>query len=117
MIGDAVAVRPVEFWMKPRLSIAPVAALIALWLAAPTPSDGGSCRHNGSHNCFKLPATLDFSSVPDISDAIVVAEPKVRSPAKPAIEPQPASQPYTGPMLGVSSHVGAPTVGYYWSIQ
>jgi hypothetical protein len=103
--------------MKARFSIALVTALIALSNAAPVPSGAGSCRHTSAQNCFSLPAKLDFSSVPEISNEIVSGEPDVGHPQKSGIDPQPAAQPYTGPMIGVNSHVGAPTIGYYWSIQ
>jgi hypothetical protein len=102
--------------MKPRLSVALIAGLIVLWVAAPGASDAGPCRKD-ARNCFRLPATLDFSSVPDISNEIVKHEPDVRAPQKPTIDPEPASEPYTGPMIGVNSQVRAPTVGYYWSIH
>jgi hypothetical protein len=103
--------------MKPRFSIALVIGLTAMRIADPASSDAGSCRHQDGRNCFKLPATLDFSSVPNISDDIVGDEPKVPAQQKRAIDPEPASEPYTGPMIGVNSRVGAPTVGYYWSIH
>lgn len=103
--------------MNSRLSIAFVTALIALSGAASMPSNAGSCHHTNSQNCFNLPAKLDFSSVPDISSEIVGDEPNVQHPQKSVIDPQPAGQPYTGPMIGVNSRVGAPTIGYYWSIH
>jgi len=102
--------------MKQRLSIALVAALIAPWIGGPGASDARSCRHDGSHNCFS-PAPLDFSSVPEISKEIVGSESNVRPPPAPAIDAKPAPKPYTGPMIGVNSRVGAPTAGYYWSIH
>jgi hypothetical protein len=102
--------------MKPRLSVALVSVLGGAWIAVVVPSDAGSCRHNRSHNCFAQPAVLDFSSVPAITNDIVGNQPLSRPRQKPAIDPQPAADPYTGPIIG-GSRVGAPTVGYYWSIN
>jgi hypothetical protein len=87
-IEGEVAVRLAELRMKPRLSIALVTALIPPWVAVS--SYAGSCRYRGSHSCFRLPAMLDFSSVPDISNEIVSDEPKGRPPQQLAIDPQPA---------------------------
>ena len=103
--------------MKPRLSVALVTAPLAAWIAIAVPSDARSCRHNSGHNCFRLPATLNFSSVPEISNDIVGNQPRARPQQKPPIDPQPAANPYTGPMIGVESRSGAPIVGYYWSIH
>jgi hypothetical protein len=104
--------------MKSRLSITFGTGLLGLWIVAPSASDAGPCRHNNNlHNCFQLPASLDFSSAPGISDEIVGNEPNLRLPKKLEDDPRPASEPYTGPMIGVNSRVGGPTVGYYWSIQ
>jgi hypothetical protein len=116
MIVTEVDVRNAELRMKPRLSVALVTALFAVWIAAAVRSDAGSCRHERSHVCFKGPATLDFSSVSDISKDIVANQPHSPPRQKPAFDPQPAADPYTGPMIG-SSRVGVPTVGYYWSIH
>jgi len=102
--------------MKSRLSVALVTALCAVWMSAALPSDAGSCRHNRPHNCLKLPATLDFSSVRDISNGIAGNQPLSRPRQNPAIDPQPTANPYTGPMIG-GGRVGVPTVGYYWSIN
>ena len=102
--------------MKPRLSVALVTAPLAVWIAVAVPSDAGSCRRNSGHNCFRLPATLNFSSVPEISNDIVGNQPHSRPRQEPSIDPQPAATPYTGPMIG-GSRVGVPTVGYYWSIN
>jgi hypothetical protein len=103
--------------MKPRLAIAFVTALMTSSSTFPVPSAARSCHRPSSHNCFRLPASLDFSSVPEISNAVVGDAPKLRAAPKPMIDPQPAARPYTGPMIGVDSRVGAPTVGYYWSIH
>jgi hypothetical protein len=116
-MGDEIVIRCAGLQMKPRLSTAFFTGLTVLWIGVPAASDAGSCRHLSERDCFKLPATLDFSSVPDISNEIVSDEPKVQAPQKPAIDPEPAAEPYTGPMFGVNKNVGGPTVGYYWSIH
>jgi hypothetical protein len=104
--------------MKLALVIRLGAASIALAGIASTPPAGAaSCRHQKAHNCFKLPATLDFSPVPEISTRIVGNEPNLRVPQDELLEQQPATKSYTGPMIGVVNHVGAPEVGYYWSIH
>ena len=117
MIGTEVGIRNAALQMKPRPAVALATVLLAAWTAVPLRSDAGSCRHNRAHNCFRLPATLDFSSVPDISNDIVRDQPLSRPRQKPAIDPPAAAEPYTGPMIGVDSRVRAPTVGYYWSIH
>jgi hypothetical protein len=85
-------------------------------MTAALPSDAGSCRHNRSHECLKLPATLDFSSVRDISNGIAGDQPPSSTRRNRTIDPQPTANPYTGPVIG-NSRVGVPTVGYYWSIN
>ena len=116
MIGAEVDIRNADLRMKPRLSSALVTALCAVWIAVAMPSDAGSCRHPRTHDCLKQPVTLDFSSVPQISNDIIGQQPPSRPRQNPAIDPQPAANPYTGPMIG-NSRVGVPTVGYYWSID
>jgi hypothetical protein len=114
----SLMLRRAELPMKPRLSIAFGTGVIGLWIVAPSASNGGSCSHNSNlHNCFQLPARLDFSSVPEVPNEIVGGEPNLRLPQTLKDDPRPASTPYTGPMIGVNSRVGGPTVGYYWSIQ
>jgi hypothetical protein len=115
-ICPEVGIRKADLRMKSRLSVAFVTALCAAWMAAALPSDARSCRHNRSHECLKLPATLDFSSVRDISNGIAGDQPPSRTRRNRAIDPQPTANPYTGPMIG-NSRVGVPTVGYYWSIN
>jgi len=117
MITHEVDIRNADLRMKPRLSVALVTAVLAVWIALPGPSGAGSCRHNSSHTCFRLPATVDFSSVPDISNEIVGDQPQSRPRQKSVIDPPSAPNPYTGPMIGVDGRVRAPTVGYYWSIN
>jgi hypothetical protein len=117
MIGTEVDIRNADLRMKPRLSVALVTALFAVGIGAPAPSGAGPCRHNSTQNCFTLPATVDFSSVPEISNEIVGKQPQPRPRQQPVIDPAPAANPYSGPMIGVDGRVHAPTVGYYWSIN
>jgi hypothetical protein len=117
MLGSEVILGQAGLPMKPPRTMGLGAILIALAVIPPTASVAGSCRHVDLHNCFNLPATLDFSSVPDISSRIVGDEPDNRPAQHPLVEQQPAAEPYTGPMIGVVNHVGAPEVGYYWSIH
>jgi hypothetical protein len=116
MIGTGVDIRKADLRMKPRLLSALATALCTVWMAIAAPSDAGSCRHPRTHDCLKQPVTLDFSSVPEISNDIVGQQSPARPRQNPAIEPQPAANPYTGPMIG-RSPLGVPTVGYYWSIN
>src|SRR5271165_1872619 len=90
--------------------------LSAAWAA--TAVDAGPCARDKSRNCFDLPATINFSSVPEISNQIVNEE-KIRPPPlKNPAEGSPTSTPYTGPMIGTSPRPGrTPTVGYYWSLE
>lgn len=98
-------------WVPTALGFAFVTALAA------GPSFAGSCPHSKSRNCLQIPPTVDFSSVPNISDQIVGGETAPPpSPASSLADPQ-AGTPYTGPMVGVSTRARAPTVGYYWSIN
>jgi hypothetical protein len=90
-------------------------ALSAAWVA--TAVDAGPCARDKSRNCFDLPATINFSSVPEISNQIVSEEKIKQTPLKnPAEGATPT--PYTGPMIGTSPRPGrTPTVGYYWSLE
>ncbi len=93
-----------------------VLVLAGMAAAAAAPSVAGSCTRHGSRGCANLPAAIDLSSVPDISNQIVSGEDTRGKPQQPAVDlPEPA--PYTGPIVGVNTNVRAPTVGYYWSIQ
>ena len=83
--------------------------------AAPA-ADAASCRVKKNHNCFDAPATVNFSTVPDISKQIVSEEPIAEKPKTSVVEAPPITT-YTGPTVGVSSMAHAPTVGYYWSLE
>ena len=93
------------------------AVVVALACAA-GPALAGPCSPHSARNCLKLPATINFDAVPEISNQIVSQEPVAPAPLKvkaaPATEPP---SPYTGPMVGVDSRSRTPTVGYYWSLD
>jgi hypothetical protein len=70
-----------------------------------------------THNCFNVPTTIDFSSVPEISKQIVSEEKPGQKQKQPTGEP-PAAAPYTGPIFGASPRPGrTPVVGYTWSLE
>lgn len=78
--------------------------------------DAASCAAKKHHNCLNVPATVNFSSVPDISKEIVSEEPVAAKPTTRTLEAPPITT-YTGPTIGVSPIARAPTVGYYWSLE
>jgi len=55
-------------WIATALAVATAA------MSAITVVNAGSCGPGGTHNCFNLPTTIDFSSVPEISNQIVSEE-------------------------------------------
>jgi hypothetical protein len=79
-------------------------------------AEAASCRTRKSHDCFNVPATINFSAVPGISQQIVNEEPAPEKPKTSTLEAPPITT-YTGPTVGVSSMAHAPTVGYYWSLE
>ena len=90
--------------------------LSGVWPA--TPVDAGSCARDKSRDCFDVPATINFSSVPEISKNIVREENIQQKPLKNPAQDPAASTPYTGPMIGINPRPGrTPTVGYYWSLE
>ena len=92
-----------------------VFALSVVWAAAAVKAE--PCSRDKSRNCFNLPATINFSSVPEISNQIVSQEKPQQLPKNPA-QTQPGSAPYTGPIIGVSPLRGKiPTVGFSWSLD
>jgi len=91
-------------------------ALWVLVILVSTTADAGSCRTKVNQNCFNGSATINFSSVPEISQQIVAAEPVPIQPKTTTVEAPPLTT-YTGPTVGVSSMARAPTVGYYWSLE
>ena len=80
------------------------------------PADAASCASKKHRNCLNVSATVNFSSVPDISKEIVSEEPVAAKPTTRTLEAPPITT-YTGPTIGVSSMARAPTVGYYWSLE
>jgi hypothetical protein len=100
--------------MKTSVSTAIIFALSVLLGA--TVAHAGPCPRNKSQNCLGVPATINFSSVPEISNRIVSEEKIQAGPQKRPTED--ASKPYTGPMIGTNPRPGrTPTVGYYWSLE
>ena len=100
--------------MNISVSSAVAIAFCGMWGA--TAAEAGSCAHDKSRNCLDVPATVNFSSVPEISNQIVNQEKIQPGPVKNPAED--ASKPYTGPMIGTNPRPGrTPTVGYYWSLE
>ena len=92
-----------------------LSALTAVWAA--TVVNAGPCARDTSRNCLNVPATINFSSVPEISNRIVGEEKINQAPPKDPAEGS-TSAPYTGPMIGTNPRPGrTPTVGYYWSLE
>jgi len=95
----------------------PTAVIFALSvLLGTTDAHTGPCPRNKSQNCLEIPATINFNSVPEISNRIVSEEKIQAGPLKDPTEDP--SKPYTGPMIGTNPRPGrTPTVGYYWSLE
>jgi hypothetical protein len=101
--------------MKVRVVTALVFGFPAVWVG--TAADAGPCARNSSSNCLNLPATINFNSVPEISNKIVDEEKIKQAPLKNPAEGS-SKTPYTGPIIGTSPRPGrTPTVGYYWSLD
>src|SRR3984893_1741230 len=76
-----------------------------------------ACSRDTSHSCLTLPATINFSSVPEISKQIVNQEKPQQLQKNPA-KTEPVEAPYTGPIIGTSPLRGRiPTVGFSWSLD
>jgi len=98
-------------WIATALAIA-ITAILPI-----TAVNAGSCDPGSTHNCFNIPATIDFSSVSEISKQIVGEVKSGEKQSKPTFEP-PAAAPYTGPIFEASPRPGrVPTVGYHWSLE
>jgi hypothetical protein len=98
-------------WIATALAVA-----ITAMSAAVTDVDAGSCAPVRTHNCLNIPATMDFSSVPEISKQIAGDENTGQKQKQPTGEPPPTS--YTGPIFGTSPRPGRmPIVGYSWSLE
>jgi len=97
-----------------------IATALAATITAVSPITGvnaGPCAPGTTHNCFNIPATINFSSVPEISNQIVSQEKTSLKQQQPTFEP-PAQAPYTGPIFGASPRPGrTPTIGYSWSLE
>jgi hypothetical protein len=90
--------------------------LSGVWAA--TSVNAGPCARDKSRDCFDVPATINFSSVPEISKKIVGEEKIQLKPLKNPAQDPATSTPYTGPMIGTNPRPGrTPTVGYYWSLE
>ena len=97
--------------------IATALAVATVGFSPITGVNAGPCAPGSTHNCFNVPATIDFSSVPEISKQIVGQENTGQKQQTPTFEP-PAAAPYTGPIFGASPRPGRiPTVGYSWSLE
>jgi hypothetical protein len=102
--------------MKVLVPAALLAALSGIWPAMPV--DAGPCARDKSRDCFAVPATLNFSSVPDITNHIVSEEKAGQTPVKNPAEGSSTTTPYTGPIIGTNPRPGrTPTVGYHWSLE
>jgi hypothetical protein len=97
-------------WIGTALVIAVTAGI-----AAPA-ANAGSCSPKKAERCVNTGSGIDLNSVPDITKQIVNEEPATQSEKKPSIEP-PVAAPYTGPIVGVTTGKGTPTVGYSWSLH
>src|SRR6516164_10899266 len=100
-----------KVWVPTALVFGLSAVLVA------TGANAGPCPRDKSRNCFDLPATINFSSVSEISKQIVGEEKIKPLPLKDPAEGS-TSIPYTGPIIGTNPRPGrSPTVGYYWSLE
>jgi len=98
-------------WIATALAVA-IGAMSAI-----TSVNAGSCGPGSTPNCFNIPTTIDFSSVPEISKQIVSEEKPGQKQKQPTGEP-PVAAPYTGPIFGASPRPGrTPVVGYSWSLE
>ena len=101
--------------MRGRVSITLTFALSVVW--TPAAAKAEPCSRDHSRNCLTLPATINFSPVPEISKQIVNQE-KLQQPQKNPAQTEPGAAPYTGPIIGVSPLRGKiPTVGFSWSLD
>jgi|SRR3954454_3815504 len=101
--------------MRGRVSITLIFALSVVWSAAAVRAE--PCTRDNSRNCLNLPATVNFSSVPEISKQIVNQEKPQQLQKNPA-KTEPEAAPYTGPIIGVSPlRSRIPTVGFSWSLD
>jgi hypothetical protein len=97
----------------------PAALVFALSAACgSTAANADPCTRDKSRNCFNVPATINFSSVPEISDQIVSQDKTQHQLPKNPAKTEPLPAPYTGPIIGVSPlRSRIPTVGFSWSLD
>jgi hypothetical protein len=101
--------------MRGRVSTILIFALSVVWAAAAVKAE--PCSRDKSRDCLKLPATINFGSVPEISNQIVSQEKPEQRQKNPA-KTEPGTAPYTGPIIGVSPlRSKIPTVGFSWSLD
>jgi len=101
--------------MRGRVSTILIFALSVVWAAAAGKAE--PCSRDKSRDCLKLPATINFGSVPEISKQIVSQEKPEQLQKNPA-KTEPGTAPYTGPIIGVSPlRSKIPTVGFSWSLD
>jgi len=101
--------------MRGRFSTILIFALSVAWAAAAVKAE--PCSRDKSRNCLNLPATINFGSVPEISNQIVSQEKPQQLQKNPA-KTEPGAAPYTGPIIGVSPlRSKIPTVGFSWSLD
>ena len=101
--------------MRGRVATTLISALSVVWATAAVKAE--PCSRDKSRNCLNLPATINFGSVPEISNQIVSQEKPQQLQKNPA-KTDPVVAPYTGPIIGVSPLRGKiPTVGFSWSLD
>jgi len=97
--------------------IANALAVAIVTMSPITVVSAGPCAPGSTHNCFNIPATINFSSVPEISKQVVSEEKTGQKLKQPTLEPPPPAS-YTGPIFGASPRPGrVPVVGYSWSLE
>jgi hypothetical protein len=97
--------------------VSPTLALVLLVVSGMTAAKADPCVRDKSRNCLNVPATINFSSVPEISKQIVGKE-TPQQPQKNPAKTEPGTAPYTGPIIGLSPlRSRLPTVGFSWSLD
>ena len=93
-----------------------IATALAVAITAISPItvvNAGSCAPGSTPNCFNIPATIDFSSVPEISKQIVGEAKSGERQPQSTVEP-PASAPLYRPNIWGKSATG--TGADHWLI-
>jgi hypothetical protein len=100
-----------------RSRISPGLALALAVVCTTMAAKADPCVRDKSRNCLNVPATINFSSVPEISKQIVSQE-APQQPQKNPAKTEPGTAPYTGPFIGTSPlRSRLPTVGFSWSLD